>query len=176
MQIEGLKLKHSGQQIQTELDLIDGAFAEYANAPIVCLGHIAKLASLHSSLLYDVPKNLEVLNVVFGIPATESIYTEVDEQINAGFRALECIQSDSTKEQQSKSTVIPFSPEWFADFIYIGCSALHGATVEYILWQMPFCTLCHLICANHRSNGGITARPYDGETVKNILNLLNKKD
>jgi len=67
-----------------------------------------------------------------------------------------------------------FNSEWLARMIVTVSQSGLAVTMDQILWELPLCTVSHLVAAGAAKNGVTLRRPLDEDSVLAALEALNK--
>ena len=163
------KRLHTTEMVDTELRLFFGPHR-------LSLRRMMAFAVHHSPLLFPGDWTSEQLSFLVSIcglagESGDKVVQDVVQEWNACQRAFEIIQPKAEKGTTPHSKIDVFSPEWFADMVSCAAQAVPGASLDDIL-DMSLCLCYHLICANGRRNGMITARPDDlSDALAQLANI-----
>lgn len=163
-----IQAKHSPQDRRIELELL--LSTRDKPAPCVTLGGLCRLAMCESPLALGgnmTASDIKLAADLYGCAPADVMSIKL--QIDAGWRALECIVA-SGKAPQAKTEV--YTAEWLMDMVATVCSVLPSATIDYVLWEMPWATACHVVACCHRRNGGMFERPLAAGSILDKLARL----
>jgi len=167
--------KHTGEMVAAEIDSMLGG-----GRIRLCLGHLMKLARMHSPYVYGGQVNEMDLAMAMSLwphdagkePDPLKFHKDLVAELDAAFRPLELFDEVKKEENGGKrSDIRPFSPEWMSDIMRSAAQAIPSLGYREILWELPLVAVMHLGVAEARANGAITCRPRD---IKAALKMMRE--